>query len=168
MSIVARRLTEELTTERLVLTPLREDDAAEMVQVVSHAALYSFTNGAPPALEDLQSRYRTLVAGPHSAREAWHNWVVRLPNGGGAIGVVQATIRDAVGDVTWMIAPPWQRRGYATEAASAMCDWLRHYGVETITAQIHPEHTASHKVATAIGLVPTDEVDDRSDVIWRS
>lgn len=165
---MARRLTEELTTKRLVLTPLREDDAAEMVQVLSFAALYSFTGGAPPSLGELRSRYQDLVAGPHSAREVWHNWIVRIADAGGAIGVVQATIHDTTAEVAWMIAPPWQRRGYATEASIAMREWLERYGVETIMAHIHPDHIASNKVAKALGLSATDEVDDEGEVIWSS
>ena len=165
---MARRLTEELTTDRLVLTPLREDDATEMVQVVSFAALYGFTGGEPPSLRELRTRYRKLVSGPHSMREIWHNWVVRLSGGGGAIGVVQADIVDTAADVSWMIAPPWQRRGYATEAASAMCRWLRRHGVDSIAAHIHPDHIASNKVAAAIGLSTTGETNDDGEVIWQS
>jgi RimJ/RimL family protein N-acetyltransferase len=165
---VARRLTEELTTKRLVLTPLREDDATEMVQVLSFAALYSYTGGEPPSLEELRERYQQLLDGPHSPREVWHNWVVRIADAGGAIGVVQTTIRDTTADVAWMIAPPWQRRGYATEAAIAMCEWLERYGVETITAHIHPDHVASKRVAEAVGLKPTDEIDDDGEAVWRS
>lgn len=44
--------------------------------------------------------------------------------------------------------------------------WLvRHY-VRTVTAHIHPDHTASAAVATAAGLLPTDEQHD-GETLWR-
>ena len=42
---------------------------------------------------------------------------------------------------------PWQGRGYATEAAIALIRWLEMDGVRSITAHVHPQHTASAKVA---------------------
>lgn len=161
------RATPELTTERLVLTPLRVDDAREMVGVLSDAALYTFTGGAPPELEQLQSLYRHQVAGPKSNGEVWHNWVIRL-SGGGAIGVVQATVMGESADVAWIVAPAWQRRGYATEAAHAMCEWLLSNGVRALAAHIHPDHVASNRVAAAVGLSATEEIDSDGEVIWRS
>jgi RimJ/RimL family protein N-acetyltransferase len=164
---VSGRHTAELTTKRLVLTPLREDDAAEMVGVLSDAALYTFIGGSPPGVDELRTRYRRQVKGPRRTGEIWHNWIIRL-NGSGAIGFVQATVQDESADVAWMIAPAWQRKGYATEAAGAMCEWLRAAGIETITAHIHPDHLASNKVALAIGLESTGQIDDEGEMIWSS
>ena len=160
--------TEELTTDRLVLTPLRIDDATEMVGVLSSNAIYSFTGGNPPEIEELRGLYRSQVSGPPLGAELWHNWIIRLLDAGGAIGLVQATVIDNSADVAWIVAPAWQRRGYAQEAANAMCDWLRLHGTVTITAHIHPDHTASNRVAAAVGLHATDEVDPDGEIVWSS
>ncbi|HET9541516.1 MAG TPA: hypothetical protein VFP02_00430, partial [Acidimicrobiales bacterium] len=39
----------------------------------------------------------------------------------------------------------------------AVVDWLTAEGVPDIRAHIHPDHTASARVARAAGLEPTDE-----------
>ena len=93
---------------------------------------------------------------------------MRLAADGAAIGTVQATVLDngAVADVAWILGTPWQGRGYATEAASAMIRWLEGAGVGTITAHIHPSHAASVRVAERAGLEPTDIL-ERGELVWR-
>jgi len=34
--------------------------------------------------------------------------------------------------------------------------WLRHQGVQTLIAHVHPQHEASKAVARAMGLAPTE------------
>src|SRR5690606_34763435 len=53
-----------LRTARLSLDPLRADDADAMVPVLGDAALYEYTGGEAPSLEQLQRRYAAQVAGP--------------------------------------------------------------------------------------------------------
>lgn len=139
-----------------------------MVGVLSDHRLYSFTGGEPPDLETLRERYRSQVAGPSRCGETWHNWVVRQCDSGGAVGFVQATVTGDTADVAWIVGPAWQRRGYATEAAGAMCEWLHGIGVRRLVAHIHAEHAASKAVAAAIGLEPTGATDADGEMIWAS
>lgn len=162
------RAPEAITTERLVLTPLDSADAIEMVHVLADPALYRFTGGEPPTLDALQARYRFQEAGSTDPRERWLNWIVRLAESHEAVGYVQATVTQADADVAWVIGTAWQGRGIAREAAAAMCEQLRAGGVEVIGAHIHPDHVASGRVAEAIGLRVTNEVDDEGERIWRS
>src|SRR5438067_8478461 len=81
-----------LETERLVLSPLTVEDADEMVGVLDDERLHEFTGGHPATLEQLQERYRRLVAGPRDAGEVWLNWIVRLRPQQIAVGTVQAGI----------------------------------------------------------------------------
>jgi RimJ/RimL family protein N-acetyltransferase len=67
-----------------------------------------------------------------------------------------------------LVGVEWQGRGIATEAVIAVRGWLAARGVEKFTAHIHPEHAASHGVATALGLRPTELVDDDGEVVWAS
>jgi RimJ/RimL family protein N-acetyltransferase len=165
MSPVATAL---LRTDRLVLSPLREADAVEMVGVLSDSDLYVFTGGSPPRLADLESQYEAQVAGPSSGEEVWHNWIIRPNEIGKPVGFVQATVTGASSDVAWVIGVDWQGQGFASEAASAMCDWLATQGVEQFTAHIHPGHVASQRVAASLGMQATDEVDSDGEVVWRS
>ena len=161
------RRAEPIKTERLSLEPLKVDDAQEMVEVLADPAIYRFTGGEPPTLPELQARYQLQVTGRSpDGTQAWLNWIVRLAAGGSAIGFVQATLVGSTADVAWLINPRWQGKGYASEAAIALVDWLRSQGVEAITAYIHPDHEASAKVARRAGLSPTDEIVD-GEVAWR-
>ena len=121
---------------RLKLEPLVVSDAAEMAAVLAEPALYEFTGGSPPSLEELRERYRLQAAGrsPDGSQE-WLNWIVRLSDDGRAIGFVQATIVNGRADIAWLIGVPWQGHGFATEAARALVGWLearrrrgRHHG----------------------------------------
>lgn len=157
-----------LRTPRLLLTPLTPADAVEMVSVLSSAELYAFTGGAPPSLEQLEARYTAQSAGSSVAGERWSNWIVRLAETRRAVGYVQATVSEDRADVAWVIGADWQHRGFAIEAASSMCEWLRAHGVSCVTAHIHPDHHRSTRVAEAIGLRRTDERDDDGEVVWSS
>jgi RimJ/RimL family protein N-acetyltransferase len=163
-----RPATAELHTERLVLTPLRVTDASEMVGVLADTDLYSFTGANPPDLEEVESRYRAQVIGPARQDEAWHNWILRLVRARIAIGFVQATVINDSAEFAWVVGTNWQNQGFATEAAKAMREWLTAEGVGEFTAHIHPDHAVSRKVATAIGLRATAEVDSVGEVVWRS
>ena len=105
------------------------------------------------------------MAGSDTSGESWHNWIVRVPEGD-AIGFVQATVVAAAADVAWLIGVAAQGQGHASEAAGAMCTWLSTTGVTRIDAHIHPDHIASQRVATAVGLVCSGRRDDDGEDIW--
>ena len=139
-----------------------------MALVLEDTALYAFTGGSPPSLSDLETLYVAQVAGPSSGDEVWHNWIMRSVETGLAMGFVQATVTGNAADIAWVVGVKWQRRGFASEAASAMCEWLGSNGVERFTAHIHPEHVASQRVAASLGLRRTLEVDGDGEVVWAS
>ena len=151
---------------RLILEPLRPEDAAEMLAVLSDPALYEFTGGEPPTLDELRERYEWQAVG-HSpdGSQQWLNWIVRTVEDGHAIGFVQATIVDGIADVAWLTGTPWQGRGFATEAAREMVAVLAQLGISHITAHVRADHVASARVAANLGLSPTDEVED-GEVVW--
>ena len=150
-------MTGELSSARLRLVPVTVSDAGEMVHVLSGAALYAFTGGSPPGLDELRARY-ARQAGGHSpdGREEWRNWILRREPGGEAIGYVQATITSAGrrAEIAWVVGLDWQGRGFATEAARALVTWLDARGTTVIQAHIHPGHAASAAVAWRAGLRP--------------
>ena len=158
-----------IRSARLWLVPLAVSDAEEMMGVLSAGALYTFTGGEPPGLDELRARYTRQVAGrsPDGSQE-WHNWIIRREPGGQAVGYVQATVVDGgrQAEIAWVIGVDWQGRGYATEAARALVAWLDSRGVTTIRAHIHPGHAASAAVARRAGLAPTGRVDD-GEQLWQ-
>lgn len=161
-------LRQLIRTPRLELEPLRTDHAAEMVNVLSDPALYTFTGGTAPDLDTLRRRYQSQVAGPSDGAEAWFNWIVREQTSATATGFVQATVVRTDAEVAWLIGTPWQGQGFATEAARGVADALAATSVSALQAFIHPDHIASHRVAEALGLQRSGNVDDDGEEEWTS
>ncbi len=159
-----------LETPRLVLTPLVPGDAAEMAVVLGDPALHEFTGGSPDSEEALRDRYRRWSLGSGTAGETWLNWAIRVRDGGQAAGHLQATVTDGPGgrsaEVAWVVGTPWQRRGYAAEAADVLVRWLTAAGVTSVHACVYPGHRASERVAERAGLELTTEVSD-GERVWR-
>jgi RimJ/RimL family protein N-acetyltransferase len=141
-----------------------------MVVVLDDPALHEFTGGQPATLDELRQRYAGWVEGSGSTDELWLNWIVCRTSDGAAVGTVQATIlnpeTDAEALVAWTIGTPWQRQGYAGEAAAGLVSWLAGLGIESVVAHVHPDHQASAMVASRAGLRRTDAVVD-GEVVWR-
>lgn len=125
--------TERLETARLVLEPLAVSHAAEMAPVLGEDELR------------LRARYARQVAGP-----GWHNWVLRLRDGGEAVGYVQATESGAEAELAWVLGAGHRGAGLATEAAAAVAVWLD----RGIYAHVDPANVASQGVARRLGMTP--------------
>jgi RimJ/RimL family protein N-acetyltransferase len=160
-----------ITSERVQLSPLMPDDAGELVDVLSDPRLYRFTGEAPTDLEGLRDRFeRWATRHSPDGRERWLNWVIRDRQTGMALGTLQATVRPEepkpVADVAWVLGVEAQGHGYASEAARALVAHLASKGIREFTAHIHPNHVASNRVASAIGMQPTEEW-SAGERVWR-
>ncbi len=150
----------------VVLRPLEVSDAAVMSAVLADPSLYEFTGGEPPSVSELESRYAMQTRG-HSAdgSEEWINLVALTENQ--PIGFVQATVlpSEATAEISWVIGRPWQRRGYATQAAQGLVEVLKGQGVRKLVAHIHPQHAASQAVARSLDMIPTRDIVE-GEVRW--
>ncbi|MFI5693685.1 GNAT family N-acetyltransferase [Kribbella sp. NPDC051586] len=152
-----------IATDRLTMLPLEVEYAGAMAEVLADPGLYTFTGGEPPAVDELEARYRRQITGPDREDEQWLNWVIQHDDD--LIGYVQATITGGTAEIAWVIGTAWQGRGFAKEAAQGLVTWLRAQNVDRIIAHVHPDHTASAAVAAAVGLARTDVVEDGED-LW--
>ncbi|MEU6678590.1 GNAT family N-acetyltransferase [Streptomyces sp. NPDC046925] len=163
----------DISTARLALVPLQVEHADEMADVLSDPALHSFIGGAPDDAQALRARYRRMIGGAPDPAVSWCNWVLRLRDEGALAGTVQATIGPGgdggalVAEIAWVVGTPWQGRGFAVEAARGLVGWLAEQpDVRGVIAHVHPDHRASAAVATAAGLVRTDQWHD-GEVKWQ-
>jgi RimJ/RimL family protein N-acetyltransferase len=160
-----------ISSERLDRVPLQPGDADELATVLGDKRLHAFIGGRPATRTELRDRYARLAAGSSNPHELWLNWIVRRRSDTQPIGTMQATVTSHEGrstaHVAWVIGADWQNRGFGSEAARALVDWLRHHEVYDIVAHIHPDHRASAVVAARAGLQPTDDRVD-GEKVWRA
>jgi RimJ/RimL family protein N-acetyltransferase len=159
-----------LRTARLDLLPMTEADAPRMYDLLADPALYAYTGDAPPESVAALRRLYAYREARHSpdGNELWLNWIARDRSASGAaVGYFQATVDTTHADVAWVIGLPWQRRGFASEGAAVMVDWLvSRLGVTRVQANIRADHAASQGVATRLGLKRTTDLHDGEEV-WR-
>jgi RimJ/RimL family protein N-acetyltransferase len=63
-------------------------------------------------------------------------------------------------ELGWTLARAHWGRGYATEAAFAVRDWARdELGLERLISIIHPDNTASQRVARRLGAEPGEAIE---------
>ena len=156
-----------IRTARLTLKPISRLDAHALYPVLADPVLYRFTGGEPPASEAALAEVlqRREARRSPAGDEVWLNWLARETAQASAIGYVQATISAAHTRVAWVIGSRWQGHGYASEMARAVVTWLDEQGVPEIQACVHPDHTASRKVAERAGLQPTKE-QHNGEQVW--
>lgn len=139
---------------RVTLVPVDRSHAPAMFAILADPALYQYTGGAPPddakAVERWFSDLETRLS--PDGTEQWLTWIVQLHALDMPIGYMQATVASARADLAWLIGVDWQGQGYAREAAALLKTWLLENQIERATAHIHPDHSASQKIATALGL----------------
>ncbi len=154
----------ELKSGRVILRPIRVEDAVLMTNVLADPSLYEYTGGEPPSEVELVRRYAAQVQGASpDGSEVWINHVVEVDRQ--AVGYAQATIAASgdVAEVAWVIGKPWQGRGYAKQAGKCLVAELQGRGVSRIVAHIHPKHFASQRIAESLGLQKTQQIVDGED-----
>jgi [ribosomal protein S5]-alanine N-acetyltransferase len=107
------------------------------------------SNWEPHVYEFMGAQFRA-----HPNTIGWHRYVL-LPENGvvtlvGALGAHPVAEFEA--EIGYSILQPWQRHGYATEAARALIGYLFENGCQRIRAQTFPHLTASLRVMAKCGL----------------
>jgi RimJ/RimL family protein N-acetyltransferase len=104
----------------------------------------------------------------------WHRYVL-LPNGRG--GAAPYTLIGAVGgfpklegdvEIGYSTLPSFQRKGYGTEAAKALVQWLlKRNDVRSVSAQTYPRLSESIKVMERCGMTYVGPGEDEGTVRYR-
>jgi len=119
------------------------------------------------SVEDLRALYRRWERGNPSpdVDQTWENWLCFPRNGGAAVGSMPATIlADRTALVAYAIYVPYQRRGYAREAAAAVLAHVRdEHNVKRAIAEMDPRNEASIGLARALGFTCARDGERGSD-----
>ncbi|MFF4714560.1 GNAT family N-acetyltransferase [Streptomyces eurythermus] len=146
-----------ISTERLVLRPLDEDDVPALAEMMNDEQVVAWTT----------------VPHPYTEADARH-WITRLAPGertgghGIVLAVTEFLTQRLVGlvhlkntdwrvrssELAYVIAPWARGEGYASEAALAIAQWLFHdQEFERLELRTAADNTASQQVAQKIGCI---------------
>ena len=155
-------------TARLVLRPLRENDADAVVSVTNHATVIS----AVPFIEApfCAASARDLIAKNAGQQDRFYG--IWLGGDRDLVGVIGAHLRDedAV-EIGYWLAPEARGQGIASEAAHAMAERISvAFPDRTIIAECRPGNAASWRVLQKAGFRDTGRPGTRSGrklLTWR-
>jgi [ribosomal protein S5]-alanine N-acetyltransferase len=143
-------------TPRLLLEPLVERHAGELIELLSDDRMYAFIPQDPPqSLEALADRYRFLeVRESPSGTEHWLNWALRLKATGKLVGTVQATIgSDRAAQLAYEVGVPYWRQGLASEACGHLIRSLfADADIVEIRAEVDTRNLASIRLLEHLGF----------------
>lgn len=146
---------------RLVYEPLCADHAAGLFEVLEDPRVYEHINDVPsPSVAHLAARFTRMASGPAPDRreERWLNYAMRLKATGTLIGRQEATIRDRLAEVAYLLGTQYQGQGYATEGMSAFQDHLRATArVTEFWATTTPQNIRSIGLLARLGYVPAGD-----------
>ncbi|MFI7404327.1 GNAT family N-acetyltransferase [Streptomyces sp. NPDC049541] len=146
-----------ISTERLVLRPLDEDDVNGLAEMMNDEQVGAWTDVPQPFTEDQARHWITEYAPTERAAGRGLDLAVTEFLTQRLVGIVQLAktnwqVRST--ELSYIIAPWARGEGYASEAALATAQWL--FGdqkLERIELRTAADNTASQQVAQKIGCI---------------
>lgn len=153
-------MPDPLETPRLILHPLRIEDAARTQEIFPRWEIVRYLNAIVPwpYPEDGALNYYRNVALPAMERgEQWH-WALRLKESPGLqkqdqhIGAISLMKKDVDNRGFWL-GLEWQGRGLMTEAVIAVTDyWFDVLGMDLLRASKAVGNTPSRRISEKMGM----------------
>ncbi|KUN84833.1 acetyltransferase [Streptomyces bungoensis] len=144
-----------ISTERLVLRPLDEDDVPALAEMMNDEQIAAWTDVPQPFTEESARHWITAYTPAERTAGRGLDLAVTEFLTQRLVGVVQLTKTDwhiRSTELSYIIAPWARGEGYASEAALATAQWL--FGdqkFERIEIRTAADNTASQQVAQKIG-----------------
>lgn len=144
-----------ISTERLVLRPLDEDDVPALAEMMNDEQIAAWTDVPQPFTEQSARHWITAYAPAERTGGRGLDLAVTEFLTQRLVGIVQLTRTDwhvRSTELSYIIAPWARGEGYASEAALATAQWL--FGdqkFERIEIRTAADNTASQQVAQKIG-----------------
>ena len=145
-----------IETERLLLRPLTESDSEVMTRLFAHPEVVRYSGGYSPSLEEVRDRIRAHIDSYYTNRGYGLLAAELIATGEvvGRVGLLDTELDPtADAELHYHLMPGAWGSGLATEASEAVLAWARReLGLTRIVAAIHPENSASQRVAEKCGL----------------
>ena len=146
-----------IETERLILRPFRESDAADVLEYLREPAVNCFASMKLNSLEEAKEEMKKRVD------ETEYYFAIVLKETGKVIGEIEAyPERGEPHDTSspfdtfspcWMLNEAYQRKGYAYEAAHAFFDYLfRQKGARRIYAYTEDYNLSSQHLCEKLSM----------------
>ncbi|MFF4802029.1 GNAT family N-acetyltransferase [Streptomyces sp. NPDC001351] len=146
-----------ISTERLVLRPLDEDDVNGLAEMMNDEQVGAWTDVPQPFTEDQARTWITEYAPTERAAGRGLDLAVTEFLTQRLVGIVQLAktnwhVRST--ELSYIVAPWARGEGYASEAALATAQWLfSDQKLERIELRTAADNTASQQVAQKIGCI---------------
>lgn len=146
----------EITTERLVLRPVRDEDVGRILEYRTRPDVMRWLLRTDVDAAYLREQWRSVAADPDN-----HSMAVTLD--GLVIGTVSLDVRDGMGqpgipprteaEIGYIFDPALGGHGYATEAATAMMAYaFGPLGVRRVIAGCYADNHASVRILEKLGM----------------
>jgi RimJ/RimL family protein N-acetyltransferase len=143
-------------TERLLIRRISAGDAAALFAYRGRPDVYRYQSWRPKTLGEAEERVKSLEAAEPDTPGAWLQVALCLRDTGGMIGDAGMHFPpdDArAAEIGYTVSPEYQGRGYATEAARAVVDYLFNVlGKRRIVASVDPRNAPSVAVLEKLGF----------------
>ncbi|KPI16398.1 GCN5-related N-acetyltransferase [Actinobacteria bacterium OK074] len=146
-----------ISTERLVLRPLDEDDVPALADMMNDEQVAAWTSVPQPYTEAAARRWVTEYAPTERTAGRGIDFAVAEFLTQRLVGLVQLAktnwhVRST--ELSYIVAPWARGEGYASEAALGVAQWLFHdQEFERIELRTAADNTASQQVAQKIGCI---------------
>jgi len=140
-----RAAFEPIRTAHLLLRPLQRDDAAAMFRYRADPEVARYQSWRPRSLAEIKRFIERNAAQAALAPDTWYQIGISAPDGtlAGDIGI-HVTDEGRQVELGITLEPAAQRRGFATEALTALLDRLfRELGKHRVFASVDPRNHRS-------------------------
>ena len=133
-----------IETERLNIRIASDDEMRKLIE------------SAPAA--EMKAAYSEMLDGclVHPEQRPWYAvWMIELQDGTHIGELCFKGVDGGMTEIGYGIGESYQNRGYASEAVTAVSAWaLKQDGIESVTAEVDTENTASVRVLEKSGFAP--------------
>jgi ribosomal-protein-alanine N-acetyltransferase len=153
-----RHLPVPISTPRLELRPFVDSDADSIVRLLTNPLATQFIGGALSA--DAAAKVATRMGEVFRSR-GWGTLAVVPKDRSTCVGYcgVRPLAQTTDVEIAFALDPSCWNLGYATEAARASIDAaFVSLGLGSIVGTVYPDNTASCRVLTKLGLIPSGRV----------
>lgn len=145
-----------IATARLMLRPVGLNDAADLAERRSDPTTAEYQGWSIPyPLEKAQTLVAECAAAGGPMPGAWYQVIVIDKDTQRTVGDLSVHLSDnaKTAEIGYTLHVWARGKGYATEAASALCHYLiTDLGVHRLQASTHPDNVASIRVLTRLGF----------------